>query len=260
MPVRTHVDDAIERVDGERDAVDEKRAAYRRFRDSVADVPTESVASGSTAATTALGPSLSETSDSGGCRAVRRAFAETIRPHSVDDADDESLLVTIRHELGGSVALALAPTTDAPFSPQVRDAVVESAERRERGAGALERALDREATRLSRAKTAVDEVTGWIATAEETRLSSLGFEALADRHRRLAAHRERCRSLCRDRQSFLDGATGPAPDAAVDHRSLVEYLYRDFPCTHPALATLVRLDRTCASCQRAVRDHLVRRA
>ncbi|OYR50821.1 hypothetical protein [Halorubrum sp. Ea8] len=54
------------------------------------------------------------------CREVRRAFHETARPHSladVDDADAESLLETVRSEFTESVAVALAPTTDASSTP-----------------------------------------------------------------------------------------------------------------------------------------------
>jgi hypothetical protein len=260
MPVEIHVHDAAERVEYEREAVDEKRTAYERFLDSVADVPAESVASRSADSTTALGQPLSESSSSGGCRAVRRAFAETVRPHSVADVDgDEALLATIRHELGESVALALAPTTDAPLSPQVRSAVVEGAEARKTGAEALSRALEREATDLRRVMETVESVTDWIETAEETPLSALGFDALAARHGALADHREACDARARERQSFLDDSTGSAAAVAVEHRSLLPYLYQDLPHDHPALTTLARLDDVCASCQRTVRDHLVRR-
>jgi hypothetical protein len=40
----------------------------------------------------------------------------------------------------------------------------------------------------------------------------------------------------------------------------MEYLYADFKHTYPALSTVTRLDQTCQQAQRAVRDHLVRRA
>jgi hypothetical protein len=124
----------------------------------------------------------------------------------------------------------------------------------------MRRAVDRETTELDAAAEVVDRVTGWIATADETPLTELGFETLRARHETLARHRERCDDLAARRQSFLDGATGEGPDASVGHRRLVAFLYQSFPVDHPVLATVVRLDDACAECQRAVRRHLVRRA
>lgn len=260
MSLETHVDRAIDRSTAEREAIEAKRNAYDRFLDRISDVRAESVAASAPGSKTTLGARFS--SSDGARRTVRRAFAETVRPHSVDDVDaeGESLLVTVRHELGESVALALAPTTDTPFSPQVRSAVVDAVEDRQTETKVLARALEREAVHLREVKATVEEATDWVAAADETPLSNLGFDELADRHETLATHRERCAERIRERQSFLNDTTGSAADVAVRHHSVVGYLYQESPTDYPALDVLVRLENLCATCQEAVRDHLVRRA
>ncbi|WP_425499739.1 DUF7260 family protein [Halorarum halobium] len=119
------------------------------------------------------------------------------------------------------------------------------------------RALEREAARLEDAGAVVDEITTWIAATDETPLSALDFDDLRARHETLAAHRERCAGLVRQRQAFLGSATSRGGEIGVSHRSLIPSVYRDFPVDHPLLATVARVDRTCAECQRAVRSHLV---
>lgn len=188
-------------------------------------------------------------------------FAETIRPHSVADLDDpESLLETIREEFTDAVAVALAPTTEASFTPELKQMVLAEAQSRRAEATALQNALERENTHLNEAAAAVDDIIGWIVNANETPLIDLGFDALQQRHEILASHRASCEDVARDRQEFLKETTNNGVDAGVRHRSLIPYLYQDFPVDHPVLATVATLDETCEECQRTVRDHLVRRA
>ncbi|MFC6940562.1 hypothetical protein ACFQE8_11405 [Salinirubellus sp. GCM10025818] len=263
MVVETYVDRARERVTAEREAVDAKHEAFGAFADRVAELPTEqSPARGVTATVTATGARFrADVSTDDGCRAVRRAFAETVRPHSVADEDGgEPLLATVRKEFTDAIAVALAPTTGTTFSAGLERSLVAEVDARRAEIATTSRALDRERSQLADAAAAVDGITAWIADADETPLTDLGFEALSRRHRTLATHRERCEELAHERQTFLRGTTSRSAEARVGHRSLVGYLYRDFPVEHPVLATAARLDAVCAECQRAVRDHLVRRA
>lgn len=259
--IAADVDRAADRVREERDAFAEKRAAYEAFVDRVAAVPTEPAPSGSPRATAAGTQLRAEASESDGCRAVRAAFAETVRPHSVADVDEpESLSATIRSELTDTVANVLAPTAEAAFTDGVKRAVVAEARANRTGAETTRRALDREAESLAAAAGAVDDVASWLARADETPLSDLGFDALRRRHRTLAAHRDRCEEAAAERQAFLRETTGRTATAEVDHRTLARYLYQSFRVDFPALSTVARLDGVCESCQRAVRAHLVRRA
>lgn len=260
--IETHVDRARATVDREMEALVEERAAYEQFRRHVAGLSTETrqaTAGGVGPGSVAVRAGGGDTGDSA-CAQVREAFAETIRPHSVDDiGDDESLLETIREELGDGVALALAPTTDPGFTPQTKQAVLSAARDRRHGIDATTDSLDSEAESLEAAGETVTEITDWIEAAEETPLSSLGFDALRERHDRLADHRERCEQLLADRQALLHRTTGRNAGADVSHRSLVRYLYQSFPVVYPVLSTLTRLLGLLTDCQRTVRDHLTRR-
>jgi hypothetical protein len=260
VPVETHVARARSRADAEREAVDAKHSALGAFVDRVEALSPEPTSPAPEVTATAGVRPASGSPPDDRCRSVREAFAGTVRPHSVDDADDaEPLLETIGSELSDSIAVALAPTTDASFSPELKRMVVSAAASRRAETAVMRRALTREMEVLEAAEETVDTVTAWVADRDETPLTELGFEALRRRHEDLAEHRERCDALARDRQSFLQGTTSQSAEVGIDHRSLVTYLYADFPVDHPVLATAARLGEVCADCQRAVRDHLVRR-
>jgi len=260
--IETHVDRARETVEAERDVLAEERAAYEQFRRRVADVST---AEGrpTVSASASLGGVATRTSsgDAGdtACATVREAFAETVRPHSVDDVGDEPLLETIREELGDGVALALAPTTGPGFTPQTKEAVLSATCERRHAIDATIDALDDEAESLQEVCKAVGEITEWLDAAEETPLPALGFDALRERHEQLSSYRERCATLLDDRQALLQQTTGRNPGADVGHRCLVRYLYQSFPVVYPVLSTLTRLYELLEECQRTVRDHLTQR-
>lgn len=250
--VETNVERARERVRAEREAVAAKRASHRTFRERVADLPVES---GSATGVTATAGNR-RTDGGGGCRAVRRAFAVTVGEHT----DADATLAGVRESLGESLAVPLAPTTGATLTEGLRDGVLAASARRMAETGVLVGALDAEADALERASRTVQDVTDWIIAAEETPLTALGFDALAERHRTLTAHRERCAERLADRQAFLDGTTNDGVEIGVRHRSLVASLYEDCHDSYPVLTALARLDAACEECQHAVRDHLTRRA
>lgn len=261
MAVDTHVERARSRARAEREAIDDKLAAYEAFVRRVAETPPNRPPP-SVAGITTDGGATHRPADasSDGCRSVRTAFDETIRPHSVADVDDaEPLLETVREEFTDGVAAALAPTTGATFTPELKELVLAEARSRRSEATAVQRALDREEAHLDGAAERVDAVVEWLVDANETALSDLGFDALRRRHETLAGHRDRCAAAARDRQEFLAGAANGGSGAVVGGQSLVQYLYWGFPVDHPVLATVAKLDATCRECQRAVRDHLVRR-
>ncbi|SDZ76668.1 hypothetical protein SAMN04488065_0149 [Haloplanus vescus] len=257
MTVTTHVAQAIERVRAERAAVERRRDAFETFAERVQGLSPEP-SSTSVGVAAVAGTRRQASGDA--CRQVRTAFAETVRPHSVADADDaEPLLETIRAELSDTIAVALAPTTDSSFSPTLKRAILSEVATRKAENDLLDRALGRELAHLDDAREDIDDITGWIADADETPLLNLEFEALADRHETLDAHRDRCSTVARRRQQFLRETTSRGSEPGVGHWQVVSYLYSDFPVDHPLLATVARLDDACATCQRTVRDHLVRR-
>mgnify|MGYP000035349378 CR=1 FL=1 len=261
MTVETLVDDARTRTDAEREALAAKLDAFDRFVDRVEDVPVEGEpASSAVAAGGGATRTLTGTSSPDGCRAVRRAFADTVRPHSVADVDDpEPLLEAVRTELSDAVAAALAPNTTPSLTQPLVRAIEAEVDARKRETRVTIRALEREADDLATAARVVDEITAWLVDTDDRPLSDCDFEALRARHERLAAFRERCDARLADRQAVLQAVTSDDADVGVSHRRVCASLYEDFPVDHPVLATLARLDATCENCQRAVRDHLVRR-
>jgi hypothetical protein len=261
MTVTTHIDHARSRVRAEQEAVEARREAFESFADRIATLSTDPAPSATSGVTATTGPNIhAESTATDRCRTVRTAFAETIRPHSVADVDDsEPLLATIRSEFTDAIAVALAPTTEASFSAELKRALVSETRVRRAEAEALARALDLERAQIDDAATTVERITAWITDADTTPLLDLGFDTLRARHETLATHRDHCQELAENRQAFLDRTTARGPAVDIDHRKLVPYLYDDFPVDHPLLSTVARLDAACAACQRNVRDHLVRR-
>jgi len=255
VTVRTHVRAARERVGDERAAVAAKRDALDTFREEVRSMEP----AGRGVARAAAGPVVDGSTGTGRerCSAVRTAFAETVAPHSGEA--DEGLLETMDAELGEQLALAVAPSTPTAFTPGVRDRLVSAIEARRRELSVTLRALDGEADSLDRTRDTLGEVTDWLATADETPLSALGFEELAARHRTLGTHREACADLARRRQAHLDGTTSAGASVGLTHRDLVAYLYQSLSVDYPVLTTVARLVEVLECCRRAVRDHLVRR-
>lgn len=236
--------------------------AYETFIRRVKELHSDRKPS-STAGITAAGGATHLSADASGtdrCRTVRTAFVEIIRPHSVADVDDpESLLETICEEFTDTIAVALAPTTEVSFTPDLKRMVLAEARSRQSEATALQKVLEREEVHLGDSDNTVDEIIAWIVDANETPLTDLSFDALQQRHETLASHRTYCEEVARDRQEFLQKTTNNGLDAGVRHQNLIPYLYQNFPADHPVLTTVATLDETCQERQRVVRDHLVRR-
>jgi hypothetical protein len=257
MVVETHVDRARDRVAAELSAARNRRNAYRRFVDRVADVRIErpATSAGATTVTTA-GPRTQGSGAEEGARAVRTAFAETVY---ATDGGERTVQAAFREAFSPAVAAALSPTSGASPTPAVRRAVLERARSRVTETRVLERALEREAEALEPVATTVSDVTDWLVAENPTPLSDLEFHDLRERHERLEGFRDRCRTHLHERQALLRETTSLDGAAGLRHRSLVASCYDDFPVDYPVLSTLVALEDTCASAQRSLRSHLVTR-
>jgi hypothetical protein len=187
-------------------------------------------------------------------------FAKTVRPCSaVDSGESEPLDETIEEELGPEIATILSPSRPGEFTAEVNDAIRSAVAQRRAERCAMSQALDLEAESLSGTLDATRELTDWLVENDQTPLIQYGFEALRDRHERLAAHRSQCDQLSRKRQDVLHRTTSHNMEAGIAQLSLVGYLYDDLETTYPVLSTVVRLEQLCRESQRAVRDHLTRR-
>jgi len=262
VTVETHIDDAIERVDGEIDRFADRLSAVEAFERKLQDIPASAAAAGSPAATdggvqvvsNAVGTSPREKR----CREVRELFAETVYPHSASKGE-EPLLKVIAEEFSKQASVALAPKTDQQFTPPVKRTLLSAAADRTAEIESMQRALRAERESLVEAREETRAVTEWLCEADQTPLLELDFEALRERHETLADFLQRCETLAQSRQEVIHSTTSQAGAAGVDHQQLVECLYQSFPVRHPALATTSNLEEVCRTSQRRVRDHLVRR-
>jgi len=187
-------------VENERTAAGEKADAFEAFVERVSELPTSEQSTTSGARGASGGSVAAANSTTPSCRAVRAAFAETVRPESVVDVDDgEPLLATMRAELDEQVAAALSPSSDAAFSPALKEATLRESNARLAELRAFRDLLDAEREWLDDAGELVADVTEWVASADQTPLTDLGFETLVRRHERLAAHRDRCSRRVRER-------------------------------------------------------------
>jgi hypothetical protein len=181
MAVDTYIEQARTRAQTEQEAIDEMLDAYETFIRRVQKLKPDRTPSSMAGPTTAVGAThlSTDASSADGCRTVRTAFAETIRPHSVADIDEsESLLETIREEFTDAIAVALAPTTEASFTPKIKQVVLAEAQARRSEAAALQKTLEREEAHLDDAAETVDDITAWIIDANEAPLNDLGFDTL----------------------------------------------------------------------------------
>lgn len=168
MAVDTYLDHARTCVHAEQEAIGAKLDAYKTFMRRVRDLETEQTPSSTAGITTAGGAThlFADGSGTDRCRTVRSAFDETIQPHSVADIGGaESLLETIREEFTDAIAVALAPTTEPSFTPELKQMVIAEARSRRLEAATLRKALGGEETQLDDAAATVDEINAWVVDA-----------------------------------------------------------------------------------------------
>jgi hypothetical protein len=245
---------ARERVTAERSAVAAKADALGTFADRLESLSPTQVTRES--ATQTVGGQLAAGGGTDRRSTVRDTFGETVTPH----AEADSTLEAVRTELGEGAALALAPTTQTVFTPELRSQLLAATGTRIDELAVTELALDREADQIESVHDTVTELLNRLRTADEPSLSALGFEALRARHDRLDAWERELERVAERRQSFLHGTTSDSGQVGVNNRDLVRSLYEDFAADYPALSTIAGLHGTFENCRFAVRDHLVRRA
>jgi hypothetical protein len=263
---RTYLCSARDCVHAEQDATTARAAAFRTFGDRIESVsprtptPHHSASpAGSPPAPVGAVATAQPTTDSG-CQAVRHAFAETVRPHSIEDIDEpESPPETIAAEFTPEIGMMLAPDTEQQFTAELKQIVLAEAGTRREESEAVVEALDAESTYLRDMSETVTEITDWVIAANETALTKRDFDDLAGLHETLATFREQCHRAAHERQESIRTTRHTAGSARMSQRNCMEFAYRTLSVDHPVLATIAELDQVCAECQRSVRAHLMRR-
>lgn len=261
--IEQRIRQARERAEREQTAVDAKARAIGQFRSRVEAIAPTSSSAGTAqamAGATTLHTSAPHGTGSKGCKAVREAFAETVASESTADIDkSEPLILTIREELGETVAVALSERTDTQFTPPIKRAVLTETQELRTETRVLQRAIETEHQSLEDAHTEVTLILSRIAESNSRSLLRCTFSELRSLHERLSELEDRCETIAADRQSTIQTTTSHNAAAGITHRSVLGYLYGNFNTRYPVLSTVSQLVAACRESKRAVRDHLCRR-
>lgn len=276
-PPQTDVHRALEAITDERTAVAARIEAFETFERRVRELP--SGPSAATAAATAErseagsgGPVTTEppavttrmaaAPESNHCAAVREAFCETILPHTTADIDGddlESVGRALETELESDIAAALV--TESGWTAELKRAILERALEEQRKARRLDDMFETEAASLRRSIDDLEPICAWVESRAEQSLREWGFEELRAAHERLDRFQERLETALEERQQLLSAPIRRETrgTSARPYRTFVESIYTAGAVQYPVLSTGARLVAVCRSCQRTLRDHLVRR-
>jgi hypothetical protein len=263
---RTYLRNARDCVRAEQDVTTARAAGFRTFADRVESVSPQTPTPHHSASPAGSPPApvgavaTAQPATDSGCQAVRHAFAETVRPHSIEDIDEpESLPETIAAEFTSEIGMMLASDTEQQFTAELKQAVLTEAGTRREESEAVVEALDAEGAYLRDVSETVAEITDWVIATNETALSKRDFDDLAGSYETLATFREQCHGVVHERQESIRTTQYTAGSTHTSQRNCMELAYRTLSVDHPVLATIAELDQVCAECQRSVRAHLMRR-
>ncbi|GAB3666836.1 DUF7260 family protein [Halopiger thermotolerans] len=258
----TDVHRALECVAEQRATVADRIDAFETFAARVRELPAGPAATAAGPVAQATPTAMTSRVAGAGptpdpCAVVRQTFLETIVPNTTVEIDgEESVIRALAAEFSRDIAVAL--TTNATWTAELKTAVVEAATTRRLEAKRLQAALETEAERLEALIDDLDPIVAWLRSTASESLQQYGFDELRAKHDRLEGFCDRLTTVLEERQRRLQEPVRDADD--VPYRTLVEAVYASFDSRYPVLATLTRLYRVCRECQRTVRDHLVRRA
>lgn len=228
----SHISAALAELDAEHDRVTAERAAFERFRATVAE--TEPATTDGTATTKAAPTVLADPGAAGrALERVREAYRETVMalPH-YDEVYGEPLAENVAGELGVEVAGAM---TGERFTAPLRTALVSKAERAIRSRKRLLGAVEAERESLDGIEGTLEAVAGAFEGVTGGRLDGWSVAELVEGRDRVLAARERCDDLAADRQEALRTVRANGRLLGPDGRS---YVYEPLAVEHPVLADI----------------------
>lgn len=236
---RANVRAALAALGRERDAVLEEREALSTFAADVESIP----APGPTPSVEAGGAGVvGANSQSGGMATLRKRYRETVMAVDHYERDyGEPFPEHLANEFGDGVAGAVV--VNEGLSPQVKRAVLQSAEESRHQRSQYLDTLDRERQRLETAGDALEHAADRASELDGERLRLRSFGELQERYDCLADARDSLKSTLETRQQQLhEGVTFGWQRR--DAESVYRYLYRNLDATYPVLADGARvLDR-----------------
>jgi len=234
---RTNVRAAIEALRVEYEAITAEQDALKAFVARVEQLSPSGL--NSTVEGGGVGVVGATTGQPGGMEEVRTAYRETVMdvPHYERDYD-ESLPVNIANEFGDGVGGAVL--ANDTLSPQVKRAVIASAQEGRTSRDRYLDTLDRERDRLETAGSALDDAATRCEAVDGQRLRRRSFGDLQQRYTRLEAARDSLTgTLARRQEQIQDGVAFGWQRR--DSESVYRYLYQDIDATYPVLADGTRL-------------------
>ena len=242
----TLLDAELRRLAAERDAFSEfgRRVAAIEAADTSAAVQTTGGLM--TATTTVADDRLDRVQD---------AYRETVM--GVDHFEEdygEPFAENLAAEFGDSVAVAVVDGNQ--FTPQLKAALMQSAQEATRQRASFISTLESEAESLSEAASTLEDVDAERESLGEAPLPSRSYEELVADWHRLGQLRDRCGSLASDRQRRLKELSASLPPGGGE---LHEYLYDELPVSHPVLADAASLSETVEELRGRVLKSLTRR-
>ncbi|MFW5935135.1 MAG: DUF7260 family protein [Halolamina sp.] len=179
------------------------------------------------------------TTGAGGMEQLRTAYRETVMDVPHYDRDyGESFPVNIANEFGDGVAGAVL-ANDA-LSPQVKRAVMASAQEGVTSRDRYLETLDRERERLERAGAALEAAGASCEAVDGQRLRRRSFDDLQERYDRLDDARNSLSSTLERRQEQVQDGVAFGWQRR-DSESVYRYLYQDIDATYPVLADGTRV-------------------
>jgi|AntRauTorcE11898_2_1112593.scaffolds.fasta_scaffold05299_3 hypothetical protein len=236
---RANVRAALTALRRERDTVVEELEALSTFVADVESIP----AAGPTPSVEAGGAGVvGANSHAGGMSTLRKTYRETVMAVDHYERDyGEPFPENLSNEFGDGVAGAVM--VNDGLSPQVKRAVLSSAEESRRQRNRYLDTLDRERQRLETAGDSLQREADRAIDLDGERLRLRSFEELQSRYNCLEDARRSLKTTLETRQEQLhEGVTFGWQRR--DSESVYRYFYRDLDVTYPVLADGARvLDR-----------------
>lgn len=234
---RTNVRAALAALRREREAIAAEQDALSAFATRIEELPAAGPAP--TVEGGGVGVVSATKSQPRGMAKVREAYRETLMDVEHYDRDyGESLPENLANELGDGVAGAVLANDG--LSPQIKRALLQSAEEGHTRRDRYLETLDRERERLDEAGDSLETAAACCEAADGDRLRRRSFEELQDRYERLDDGRETLTATLQQRQTQLqEGVTFGWQ--RCDSESVYRYLYRNIDATYPVLADGTRV-------------------
>lgn len=248
-----HVWDAETLLDAELRRLAAERDAFSEFGRRVADI--EAAETSAAVQTTGGLVTATATVTEDRLDHVQDAYRETVMDVEHFEEDyGEPLAENLAAEFGDGLAVAVVD--GGQFTPQLKSALVQSAQEASRQRASFISTLESEADSLSAAASVLEEVDAERESLAEEPMPSRSYERLVADWHRLGQLRERCGSLVSDRQRRLGELSASLPPGSGE---LQEYLYDGLPVSHPVLADAASLSEAVEELRGKVLRSLTRR-